>query len=344
MTGRLIASFAALACLLALLPAAAGAADKVELRMNSQFTATAEGSKIDQWFADEVAKATDGQVTIRIFWAGALGAPKENLSLLGAGAIDMAAMSPAYFPSELPFFSAPNSLPMTMENLRQASALTPRLMAEVPAFREEAARHGVRPLFFHLLNPYLLMSREPIRALDDLKGKKVRTWGEDLPRLFQAAGATPVNVLIPEIYESLQHGVVDANPFSVDMAVTYKTHEVAKHVTEVVIWMGPAWGVWINEEVWKALSEDNRNKIMAVVERTRARELETTAAAEKAARQTLLAAGVTFHPFPEAELARWKAASPDFFADWIGRMAAKGKETDARKTVEIMRQIRSEFQ
>jgi TRAP-type C4-dicarboxylate transport system substrate-binding protein len=313
------------------------------LRMNSQFTATAEGSKIDQWFADEVAKATNGEVTIKIFWAGALGAPQENLSLLGAGAIDMAAMSPAYFPSDLPFFSAPNSLPMTMDNLRQASALMPRLTAEVPAFQKEAARHGIRPLFFHLLNPYLLMSRSPVVALQDLKGKKVRTWGEDLPKLFMAAGATPVNILIPEIYENLQHGVIDAVPFNVDLAVTYKIHEAARHVTEVVIWMGPAWGVWITEAAWNKISPENQAKITAVVERARIRELETTARAEKHARKALQEAGVTFHPFPAEELAKWKAASPDFYDDWTARMEKLGQGDDARKAVEIMRQVRDQF-
>lgn len=62
--------------------APATAAEQIKLRMNSQFTATTAGSKIDRWFADEVAKATDGAVNIQIFWAGSLGAPKENLSLL----------------------------------------------------------------------------------------------------------------------------------------------------------------------------------------------------------------------------------------------------------------------
>ena len=38
---------------------------KTLLRMNHQFPAAAAGSKIDQWFADEVKKATGGEVEIR---------------------------------------------------------------------------------------------------------------------------------------------------------------------------------------------------------------------------------------------------------------------------------------
>ena len=317
----------------------AGPVQAKVLRMNSQFTATAAGSKIDQWFADEIKKATNGEVEIEIFWAGALGGPKENLTLLSSGAVDMAAMSPSYFPSELPFFSAPNSLPMTMETTRQAYVLMPRLLSEVPAFAREAARHDIRPLFFHLLNPYLLMSTEPIVSFDDLHGKKVRTWGEDLPRLFQAAGATPVNLLIPDIYEGLRHGMVDAIPFNVDLAVAYKTYETARHVSEVVVWMGPAWGVWINEDAWQKLTPAQQEAILEVADRATALELKTIDAAGEAARRFLVAEGVAFHAFPEEELRRWKAAAPDFYADWIARMAEQGKEADARETVEIMREV-----
>jgi len=318
-------------------------AEPLQLRMNSQFTASATGSKIDQWFADEVSKATDGEVKIKIFWSGVLGDPKENLTLLRSGSIDMAGMSSAYFPSELPFFSAPNSLPMTMVNLKQSSSLMPKLMSEVPEFREEAARQNIRPLFFHLLNPYLLVSKTPITSLEDLKGKKVRTWGDDLPKLFSAAGAVPVTILIHELYESLEHGVVDATPFSIDMVKTYKLYEVAKHISEVVIWMGPAWGVWINEEVWNRISPPNKEKILAVAEKAREKDLDETAEAAAAARPFLVENGVQFHAFPAEQLAKWKAAAPDFYADWISRMAETGKGNEAKRTVDIMKRIHEEY-
>ena len=111
---------------------------KVVLKMNHQFPAAAEGSKIDQWFMDEVKKATNGEVEIQIFWSNALGAAKENLTLLKGGAIDMAGMSPGYFPAELPFFCAPNSIPMAMDNIRQSSAIMKAFIEKVPAFVQES--------------------------------------------------------------------------------------------------------------------------------------------------------------------------------------------------------------
>jgi TRAP-type C4-dicarboxylate transport system substrate-binding protein len=312
---------------------------KTLLKMNHQFPASAEGSKIDQWFADEVKKATGGEVEIQIFWSNALGAAKDNLTLLRGGAIDMAGMSPGYFPSELPFFCAPNSIPMAMDNIRQSSAIMKAFIDKVPAFMEEAKSQQMRPLFFHLLNPYLLVTRDPVLKLEDLKGKKIRTWGEDLPRLFTAAGAVPVNIFLPELYENLQRKVIDGCPFGVDMVLSYKLQDITKHITEVVIWEGPAWGVWISEKSWQKISPENQKKILEIVEKARELELKTTAEAEVRAREALKAAGVQFHPFPAADLERWKKASPDFFNDWVAKMEKLGKGDAAKQTVSIWKEM-----
>jgi len=47
---------------------------------------------------------------------------------------DFAAMSPSYFPAELPFHSAPNSIPMAMARIEEVTELMERLLAEVPEF------------------------------------------------------------------------------------------------------------------------------------------------------------------------------------------------------------------
>ena len=57
-------------------------------------------------------------------------------------------MSPGYFPAQLPFHAAPNSIPMAMSRVEQATAFVERTLAEVPAFEAEAAavRAGQRSL------------------------------------------------------------------------------------------------------------------------------------------------------------------------------------------------------
>ena len=323
------------------LPAAFAASGKIVLKMNHQFPADAAGSQIDQWFADEVKRLSEGQLEIRIYWSNMLGEPRENLALLKNTAIDLAAMSAGYFPEELPFYSAPNSIPMAMDDICQSSAIMEALMTRIPAFKAEAARHRIRPLFFHLLNPYVLVTRTPVTKLADLKGMRIRTWGSEMPRLIRAAGAKPVSLFLPDIYEALNRGVIDGCPFALDLVLAYKLHLVARHVTEVILWEGPSWGVWISETTWQRLSPRHRSIMLAAAAAARQKEIPQTLAAEKNARRYLRNHGVHFHAFASAELERWKQLSPDFFGNFILRMKSVGLETAARQTVALWQQMRS---
>lgn len=309
------------------------------LRMNHQMAANTAGSIVDQWFASEVKKRTGGAVEVKIYFSGGLGAIKETLSLVENNAIEMAAISPAYFPDQLPFFTAPNSIPMAIDNIDQAYKLNQRLVAEVPAFMEEARTKGIRPLFFHVLNPYLLVSKEPLTSVEKLRGKKLRTWGSDLPRMAQSVGAVAVSLNVAEVYEGLMRGVVDAAPFSLDLMENYKIFEVAKHVSNVTIWDGPTWGVWITEKAWAKLTPSQQKIVMEVSREAALRDLEANRKAEADARVSLRQKGVVIHEFPAAETAKWKAALPAYFDEFIAKMAKQGKENDARAMVKIWQEV-----
>ena len=147
--------------------------------------------------------------------------------------------------------------------------------------------------------------------------------------------------MLPELYENIQRGVVDGCPFSVDFVVTYKIYEVAKNITEVVMWEGPAWGVFFSKKSWDKLSPAHQQILLDTAERARMREITKTAEAGVAARKVLVEKGVKFHEFPPEELAKWQKANPDFFADWIAKMKKQGKEKEAIEAVTLWKKMRS---
>ena len=136
------AAYAAIA--VGLFASLSGETSAKTLRMSNQWTETTAGAKVDKWWASEIEKRTGGAVKIKIFWAGVLGKAKENLGLIQQGAIDLAAMSPGYFPAQLPFHAAPNSIPMAMSRPDQATELMERLLTEVDEFDKEAKRNGMK--------------------------------------------------------------------------------------------------------------------------------------------------------------------------------------------------------
>ncbi len=318
---------------------APGSVSAQMLKMSSQWTENTPGGQVDIWWAEEIEKRTNGEVKIKIFWEGALGKAKENLGLIQTGAIELAAMSPGYFPAELPFHAAPNSIPMAMSEVPQATELMERLLVEVPEFDDEAKRNGMKALFFHHLNPYKLVCKEMVSGVADMEGKKVRTWGKDMPRMVEAAGGVAVTLGLPELYEGLSRGTVDCIPFSVDLMVSYKIYEVAKHVHDITLWEGPTNAVWISRNIWDGMTDEQRAVVQEVSFEAARRDRDQVLAAGEAAISTLKDNGVEFHDFPAAEAEKWRNANPDFFGDFIKDQTELGRGEAAEKTIMIWREV-----
>lgn len=322
------------------LTAAPGSAETV-LNFNSQVLEHTVSGQIEKWFADEVTRRSEGELTIRVFFGEGLGKATESLTLMQDGAIDMASMSAGYYPAELPLTATPNSIPMSLDSVAQAMELMTRLLDEVPAVREEHAENGIRALFFHNLNEYYLLSTKPLTTFESLRGERMRTWGAEMPKLANAAGAVPVTIGLAEVYESLSSGAVTVVPISFDYARDYRLYEVAKHVSLLPAFVGPTGGVWISEIAWEGLSEEHQALLVEVAAEALQRDYEEVTGAATDARAHLEANGVTVHDFPEAEAAKWREANPDFFAQFIETMEGSGKGDAAREMVRIWQEVRA---
>jgi TRAP-type C4-dicarboxylate transport system substrate-binding protein len=96
--------------------------------------------------------------------------------------------------------------------------------------------------------------RKPVKTLADFSGLKIRSifiWDA----LVKSLGATAVNMALPEVYSGLERGVVDGLITVETGFMTYRFHEVTKHV----VYPGfghPASGILINLDAWKALPDD----------------------------------------------------------------------------------------
>lgn len=315
---------------------------EMELRYANFLPATLVQSKVDQWFVDELAKRSNGKVTMRISWAESLGKAREILGLVSRGAVESGGTAPGYFPAQIPFIAAPNSLPLSIDNRRQAQIIMHTLWNEIPAMQEEARQNGFYPLFWHALDPYYLVCRTPIRTLADLKGKKLRSWGEDIPRAIQTAGAVPVTVFPAELYESLQRGVLDCAVYPLEAAASIKLHEVAKYVTLMNFGAISGWPQFYNLKLWESWPEETKKLFRDVAEDAKKIELKWMEEGDARARETMKAAGVEFIDFPEQK--KFESMAPDFLQDWAARMEKSGKGAEAAKMAKRWRELRAQHQ
>lgn len=324
---------------LALGVASAAAQDypKLNLRFGHYAPPTAGHSKVDTWFAEELAKRSGGKITQDIIWSGAVGQASELLDLVGQGAVDISAVPASYFPAQLPLLAAPSALPLALKSPQHAQDVMLKLWNEVPEFRQEAEARNVHPLMFHALNTYHLLCTKPVRSLGDLKGLKIRSQGEYIPLALNAVGAVPVTVLPGEFYESLQRRNVDCMLLPWDLMTAFKLQEVAKFGSTInfgALISGPQ---WYNLDRYNGFPQEVRDLLSEIVAEANVFDIKNLVEAEQTALETMKTAGVEIIEFPDQK--KFEETLPDLLDVWQEKMTAAGKGEVADRVVKTWRSV-----
>ncbi len=297
------------------------------IRFGHSVSQTSTSSLADDWVSQEVEKRSNGQVKMQMFWAGAAGSPAEIFDLVSTAALDAAAVTPSWFAANLPFFAPLSSAPFTYDDPAHVQRVSNTLYAEVPALAAEAEANNLHVMRFALFNEYHMLCTQPLRTIEDFKGRKVRSQGDYFPILLNELGATPVTVLPGEFYESMQRGTIDCIVLPYDFLVSNRLYEVAKYGSDVSF--GPIVGHMsvMNLGAWNGLDPAVQELITEVQAEAQAYDLEVTNAANDKALQTLLDNGVEMTEFGQQE--ELQSMMPDMLDVWAEKMAAAGKGDDA---------------
>ena len=287
-------------------------------------------------FAEAVTERTDGRVKIDVTYAGGLGAGNEVLTLAGRGAIDMASVVPGYYPDQLLFWRA-YQLPFTFETPRQAMEVAAAAYEEIPFFREELDKFGVTFLFQQPVGAYFLTGPdENCDSVASLEGKKVRSFGSDVPRAHEAIGAVPVTIAVGDIYEGLQRGSLDYSFINRGNILSNRLHEPGTYSCGPVMAIAGHLIV-INNDKWAEISEEDKAIMLEEAKIASAKYIDNIEAAEDAAGEEISAAGGVIKPFPEEELAKWKEQAPNFLQDWVDDMKSRGLDEEAEQVAAYFR-------
>lgn len=107
-----------------------------------------------------------------------------------------------------------------------------------------------------------LLTKEPVSRPSQLAGKRIRVIQSPLhTELWKAFGANPTPIPIPETYNALQTGVVDAMDLTKSAYAGFKLYEVVPYLTET----GHIWAtgvVYFSAPFWKSL-KDNEKAVLA---------------------------------------------------------------------------------
>ncbi|UWR38468.1 TRAP transporter substrate-binding protein DctP [Sulfitobacter sp. W074] len=314
--------------------------DNLSLQLGSPFPEGVYLSDIDRFVADELTKRSDGKIEVDLNFSNALGSPAEIIPLVGASAVGLGGVVTGYHVGEMPFAGLTNAVPATFES-DTVLDITETLYTENETILAEFERLNLKPLVLRHLPQYTLLCTEPVRTMADLKGKKVRSYGAYIPQMLEALGATPVNLSMPEMYESLQRGVVDCVYWTRSLTVPFKLHEVAKYMSDLELGAINAVTLFTSVDNWNSWSPETQALFNEVAQEAKEMSVPMTQEVEDAALKVMRENGVEIVEFEEKEAAM--AAIPDMLNLWVEQVSerspdlAASAEATANQVRELMR-------
>jgi TRAP-type C4-dicarboxylate transport system substrate-binding protein len=311
----------------------ANTADAQQFRLRwGHYLADGPFLQYEKDYARKIEERTKGRVKIDMTFAGGLGKGAELLLLVGRGAVDMSSTPPGYNPDQLRYWRA-FQIPFVFKSSEQAMDVLYKVVEEFPVYRQEMDKMGVVWLFQQPLGIYYMTGPSPdCASVDKLRGKKIRSFGADIPKAHSAVGAVPVTVDPTGIYEGLKLGTIDYSFINAGNIQQYKLWEVGKHncgpLTAIT-----GHNITIGKKTWSRLPPDIQKIFLDQARETAKEYLAWVGEAENKAVQNIKAQGGIFHEFPAAELRKWKAASPDFLALWEKDTAAATGDAETPRKV-----------
>ena len=278
------------------------AKSRINIKFDSYVSETAGPSRLDQWFLTELEKRSGGDVRVRRYWAQSLNKVGEHLSAVRDATSEMSLISPGYYQAELP---VTRGLEWYFRMHRaDAMQLVCRDVYEQfePLRQEWESRHRAKVMYWTNWYYAPLVTREPIRSLADIKGKRIRGYGV-ATEVIERLGGTAVPMAAPEVYAALERGVLDGvYGFDFITSVAYKLHEIAPHFTDIGDGPHAPAATVLSMDTWAAMPPKVQqicNDIVAEIYAGKYTEIYSAAAREYVARAK--AEGARFTALSDAE-------------------------------------------
>jgi tripartite ATP-independent transporter DctP family solute receptor len=217
-------------------------------------------------FDAKLKELSGGKLSINQFPGAQLGQEPQMLQKLRAGDIDFVITSTANASTLAPqagVFSL-HFIFRDQQHLQHVLA-DPAVAAEFRAMVKDSVQgaHVLGLLTMGLRNMY---SKQEVRSVDDIKGRKIRvqaTKTEDTH--FPAYGAQTVHMPFGDVYTSLQTGVVNVAENGVNVYLANKHYEVAP-VLSMTEHEANNNCIWVSEKTWNSLTPEQQRWVQAAAD------------------------------------------------------------------------------
>ena len=184
------------------------------------------------WYKEALESRSKGRIAVNLFPRGQLGTVASQIEGLQLGTVEAFTTPADFFAGMDPRFGT-FSIPLLFKDTVHAEKvlLDPAMNKEILAL---GADKGVQVVSVYTFAPAHYFGKQPIRKLDDFKGKKLRVNATAAERAkMRQFGASAVPMDLSEVVPGIQQGVIDGTMSAAAVYVNLKFNDIAKVLTEV---------------------------------------------------------------------------------------------------------------
>ena len=184
------------------------------------------------WYKEALEARSNGRIEVKLFPRGQLGPIASQIEGLQLGTIEAFTTPADFFAGMDPRFGT-FSIPLLFKDAAHAEKvlLDPAMNKEILAL---GADKNVQIVSVYTYAPAHYFGKQPLRRLDDFKGKKLRVNATAAERAkMRQFGASAVPMDLAEVVPGIQQGVIDGTMSATAVYVNLKFIDIAKTLTEV---------------------------------------------------------------------------------------------------------------
>lgn len=235
-----------------------GSKETLEIDIASVYNEASAMAKGVKKFEELVEERSEGAIEVNFFPNGSLGTERENFEAVASGDLQGVLggwQGPDMYAPEYMFFTAP-FLFNSMDHM--LNVWNGDLGQQVKDKMSEAGVHHIGTIIRGERN---MTANKAFTTPEEVQGLKLR-----LPEIeawvasWEAIGASPTPVALPELYGALQTGVAEASEGPYEQFATFKLQEVQSHIINTGHVYETTF-LWLNTELWKSLSPEQQELI-----------------------------------------------------------------------------------
>jgi TRAP-type C4-dicarboxylate transport system substrate-binding protein len=278
-----------------------------------------------QTIADEIGRMSGGRVKFTLYFGGSLFSTREALRAILSG---QAFLYNTYVPKEDPGLMVLNSFPQIPfmgfpSDFQKATMVFREVFENTPELQNEYQGLKVFYPTIYSFSQYVNTTKRPVTTSEDLKGLKVISDGYDA-KWMSAMGAIPVNIAFPDMYLSMEKGVVEAT-FNPPLIVPGMLNLYRYHLHLPIPFEVSFDCTIINPEMFNKLPADIQKMFYDLTDSYTEKRIRVQQEQEDAAVQQCRDLGHTFAEISPETLKQWTDVAETIHQLWVKDAEGKGK-------------------